>query len=760
MKPRTQKAKGVLALRKTPHAQIGQAKMVKENIHLLPYEIPDKKSFPLFARPCPETPRHGFVESRKVSNHEELLTVLLEARQADPIAEVLTMPLLTGKYSGIATASNITWGLGHDGATAGKAPLWMIPCPPGKSPGNKKKQYTKIACPCGDPDCEMSSRHEEERSQASTFTEEVLSKVQMYSYGAKKRNYGVTTSAYVELVEHEGSVRVVQLRDGPELPIGVQDYVPTDTYRVRNVIEASPEETDLLAWEKLIHDAPVGSVIVMPKGSLSSHVAVHGVARGLAVITDPEWCDRIKAEFGPGGHPILVKPSGQAKELTRQDYKRLSHFVRKFSKMPYAPPSWGLVGNKENASNAKFTASEDVTTSISVLHAMMGWGPEDHLLRLRAFGAVGMLKYLTASCVGEARHFRHTGPGRKGKEPAVRWDKLGWPDPIETKPQREWVYVQCRLMSVPELTRLAGQAAKDFRGDWGGSGKNKDREVGFGGANWRKSALVAEGLGKALQAFLQKPDKRRWMSVVQQYNNGVFCAHNGGRLLDKFVDWKVIDVAARFPQFGLMGPRCAMICTTIGLEEALKPQAVVKKEYRKDTSGNPIIRIGQGLFPKPIVAKVKKRDKEWHRCHLACPDCFARNMRTIFQALVTAEYRYDPDVWKDMLANVGITASSLETGTGYAYKYGFLKQLKTFHKQIEPDLTKPKKPKQTKPKVTKPKKSPEETKAELKQLATELIQENLDNPETPLVVIDDKSAGTSGPLTFKVIDPSFDKDYT
>jgi hypothetical protein len=131
-KPQTQKAKGIQGLSRAHGMLPAQVKFPPlDKINVLPYEMPNTLAFPLFARPCPKVPRHGFVESRLGKNQVELLQVFGEARSADPEAEVLTMPQLTGRYSGIATNVGVTWGLGHEGATAGKEPLWNVPCASG-----------------------------------------------------------------------------------------------------------------------------------------------------------------------------------------------------------------------------------------------------------------------------------------------------------------------------------------------------------------------------------------------------------------------------------------------------------------------------------------------------------------------------------------------------------------------------------------------------------------------------------------------------
>ncbi len=112
--PRTQKARGIAALARyhasylVPPFEIHCASTVRPE-QLLGY----------FSRPCPMRPRHGFVDSRKITSVEEADVLIRETLAADPEAEIVTMPLIEAACSGIWTTGLLTIGVGNDGATAG-----------------------------------------------------------------------------------------------------------------------------------------------------------------------------------------------------------------------------------------------------------------------------------------------------------------------------------------------------------------------------------------------------------------------------------------------------------------------------------------------------------------------------------------------------------------------------------------------------------------------------------------------------------------
>lgn len=476
----------------------------------------DKIAFPIFARPCPVRPRHGFVESRLVRNEKELLALLCETLEADPLGEVMLMRKLSGHASAVATDAGVVWGKGNDGVTAAKGKQWSIPVPAVAPHSNLT----------------ASMRHRSDHLKAD-----------------------IKGGIFIECVENHGSVMLVQMRDGPEATPVSGNYVPRRDYHVKEVLALNAWEqgdVNLLEWEKRVLGAPDGTAVYLQGSSLTSHLAVHALARKLAVVTEGK-----KPRVGALLQPAENQPHG----LNVADYGTMAKAIRK--RMPGA-----------KRSRAAY--------AVGVLHAMSAWGAEKHLLQMRATGAAMMARLLVSACVGEARHFYAMGPGSRDKKArsAINWKSiLGRQLKRPSDGRRSSGVIRSAVLekvyrySLPRLLELCKQAEKDFSGDWGQEGHNEydrdgvriwvDGDSGFGGPNWERSAKVARELIEALLKFERSPTAKRWERVVMGYNKGVAAAHNGGRLLDKWAQWSEIDACARNPQLGLLSPQAMFICTGV-----------------------------------------------------------------------------------------------------------------------------------------------------------------------------------------------------
>lgn len=235
--PVTQKAKGLITLRSYLGGRVPSFNL-----------IPAKGANPLhlvnrFVRPCPVTPRHGFVDSRLVSDEAEATQVIAETLAADENAEFILMSKLEAVCSAIWTPGIMVLGAGNDGATAGR---------------------TSVTIPVGGELFERDSL--------------ILEKS------------GITNSPYAEII-WTGSYSkpktyrqfLVQLRDGPKVTQQT-DYIAASV-TVSKVILA---EGDLLEWESLMKNQPAGTVVHHPGGSLASHYAVHAVLNSVPVLVSRE----------------------------------------------------------------------------------------------------------------------------------------------------------------------------------------------------------------------------------------------------------------------------------------------------------------------------------------------------------------------------------------------------------------------------------------------------------------------------------------
>lgn len=244
-KPRTQKARGIKSLKNKG--------FVTPEYNLLPIEeVTGDKVKGLvgrFVRPCPVTPRHGFVDSRPINNTEDAMALLKATREADPSAEILTMPFIKAVYSGIWTTGSLTIGPGNDGATSGHG---SVRIPVQGRPHNKR--WAQALRDAG-------------------ITE------QPYLELLWEANHQKATDLYGRPEKQPFKTLYVQLRNGPSLPSSV-DFIPA-VMKVKRIIAASG---DLLEWESKIKDLAPGTVVYHPGGSLASHYAVHAVLNKVPIL--------------------------------------------------------------------------------------------------------------------------------------------------------------------------------------------------------------------------------------------------------------------------------------------------------------------------------------------------------------------------------------------------------------------------------------------------------------------------------------------
>ena len=207
--------------------------------------------FPVFARPCPVTPRHGFVDSRLVHNARELLEIATETFNADPDGELLVTPFIPADDSAVLTPTTLSVGAGHEGATSGKSTTVYGPGPSNQLLGQIRKWATILD----------------------------------------------TDVPYVEYVGIT-DLLPVQVRGGPE-QVSCVDYVPEDV-EVKVVLVAK-EDTDLMQWEKDIANAKKGTIVYADGLSLASHFCVHAVVHKVPVLTSYRPCiaDLVKATDVP-----------------------------------------------------------------------------------------------------------------------------------------------------------------------------------------------------------------------------------------------------------------------------------------------------------------------------------------------------------------------------------------------------------------------------------------------------------------------------
>jgi hypothetical protein len=262
---RTQKAQGVSVLsamqgvHSLPHRIVQSESEVGMQFNRLAMSI---ESDDIFARPCPVTPRHGFVDSQPVRSVDEAMAIWSKAVEADPDAEMILMPRVNAICNGIYTGNYLALGPGHDGATGGKQSFGI-------------------------------------RTAKGAFSPDLLNAAGI------KVNEG--HGPYVEVVygtvgqsTNHPIAYVTQLRDGP-MTEGTQEFIPNDMDILEVYHPIQSDFDDLLSWEKKAREMSgrKGLVVWHPQGNIACHMAIHCVINNIPYLTrddEPKVGDHITGD--------------------------------------------------------------------------------------------------------------------------------------------------------------------------------------------------------------------------------------------------------------------------------------------------------------------------------------------------------------------------------------------------------------------------------------------------------------------------------
>jgi len=207
--------------------------------------------FPIFARPCPLKPRHGFIDSRVISTKSELEKLLSEVKSVDPKGEIILMPFIKADYNAILCNSGyLSIGPGHDGATAGNNSV-SFPVAPAKIT-QKVKFKSGLS------------------SKSTVFIEAVFKKRR----SAKRFDYEYSVNK---------SFFITQLRGGPPVS-AMNDFIP-ERMDVKKVVIP---HNNLLKWEAETKKFPKGTVVYGKGHTLASHAAIHCAINKIPFITSFE----------------------------------------------------------------------------------------------------------------------------------------------------------------------------------------------------------------------------------------------------------------------------------------------------------------------------------------------------------------------------------------------------------------------------------------------------------------------------------------
>ena len=225
----------------------------------------------VFARPCPMTPRHGFVDSRIIEDLTDLQALADETLAADSQGELLLMEAIPATASAVLTPTAIAIGSSTDGATQGR------------------NAVTLPLVHAGFSDASLIERAH------------------------------INDTPYVEALYHlhvdseaAYSPRIVQLRDGvatgqARLKPG-ENWVYTETV-VTGYLNVADYGDDALGFEADVKAAIPGTVLIHKGGTLLSHFSQHAMLRKMPIIfgTIPEVGTTLTPTVSADGTPQIAQ---------------------------------------------------------------------------------------------------------------------------------------------------------------------------------------------------------------------------------------------------------------------------------------------------------------------------------------------------------------------------------------------------------------------------------------------------------------------
>lgn len=456
--------------------------------------------FPVFARPCPVTPQHGFVDSVPARNPDYVIDVFLEAKAADPDAEVLIMPVLSARYSGVITTVGVAIGFGNAGVTSGEGMSYFVP-----APASLDKRMSKIGI-----------------------------------------NAKITTSPYIEFVENDMTPCLVQLRDGPKLVGASPDWVPKAT-QVKHVLrgqeigQLTQRMVPLLTWQKRLEalspEEKKGTVVNLEGMTLASHYAVQAITHEIPVITSRSVVV---------GDQLKPSSAMRAKAAHAPDYREIATNLTSRLGHPLTPKygsDWPLAAT---------------LLVMGVAHAHATWpGGVPHLNALRGQAVALAIRLGMTVCLGESRHYREqcTPSGKDLPFLPIHLGTIGvgpeWVEGGESNVSRNKIFdwgLTCDLHTAAVWTVYALEM-------FNANGWHSN----FGGVKWARIAAYTLDLLAKAQAFVCRPNKATWARTARALDLVADAVHNSGYAFSKFVAQSTIKLVVEEPVWGFILPLPAEI---------------------------------------------------------------------------------------------------------------------------------------------------------------------------------------------------------
>jgi hypothetical protein len=454
---------------------------------------------PVFARPAPRVPQHGFVESRVVASFDELAAVAKETFMADPKGEVILCDYYPAEWNGVLVAGSVTLGPGHAGATSGQE-AWVLPISPEFGVANIQ-------------DCIRNHRADVARLGP------VILPMPNVLFGKLGIN-AETEDMYYEFVGYGTKVYLTQLRPGPRVG-GSLNFIPKRMLveRVEKV-----KTSDLMVWAKVVKEFPPGTVVYHNGGSVTSHYGVHAVMAGVPYIVRGD-----APQVGSWVYPDAPVPPPQTPAFAAGVAAAEEYMAREEAFVPIEDSGWK--GGKQLVSLIFFSA----TNAPWLMRTPEG-------AKLLGATSVWAARIGVALIAAEARHAGWAIPSKKGEQPVRIWNpylksalgELGLDVNEDTYACRSHAARREIWESALSWPRLPSPRWFQMLYElytalhWPGGG--------YGGVKWGECTEAVFDLRNAIVAFSRTPQEPAMLAVIAAVNRAVHVSHNGNKLLMKLCD--------------------------------------------------------------------------------------------------------------------------------------------------------------------------------------------------------------------------------
>ena len=425
-----------------------------------------------FIRPCPITPKHGFVESRIFDNPQTLVDTARETIEADSLGEILIMQYIPAEYSSVINPNCITIGRGTDGVTSGKEDTITF--------STFRRRQAPWNCP--------------------SFT--VLAKQNALACEAL-------------WLKDRKQWAVVQMREiSSKIGTARTCYIPKD-FQVAWIIRVAHLDPNSLMerlFDKITPQEAETTFFVV--NTMQSHNAMQLIEKGYAVGEKSlgiVFGDKLKKT----SDEILPFMTKDLEDLALLLRGYMSKSMRTLTLNSASTGNTGMVtGRQLLARWAAHTAKDSLSLDLS--------SEGDRIVL--SLGIVSMLYMSISACTGEARHFFFKGTG--GMSYAGLPHRIFKADGVMKTYPKEVVYEKLDDYKLPQLLAVASRVLPMLDATWAS---------GYGGAAWSKILTTNLSMYEEIKQFIEAPTSKTLISLLNKYNEASYLTHNGGAgALSKF----------------------------------------------------------------------------------------------------------------------------------------------------------------------------------------------------------------------------------